>query len=226
MNEKLLNKKNSLLVLSTKLGQHVDDIPFMYPDEVFTNYLTRNLAKQALNLKVDDFTKLRLHSVCNIPFNKDGRTAEEYAIDLIYGWFVEDLMLEFLLGKGFKVTKTGADKDRDFLPAGKIKTDMDLEITYNGNTKSYDIYFDSQGYWNKTDRIDFRESKWKALEKHNAGVICVSNFGFALLDTNCEYTFGPNGAWGGKNCATVKGIKDKLVDIDVFLKQLKGNIID
>ena len=224
MNEKLLNKKTSLMVLSNTLGLHIDDLPYMYPDEVFTNYLTKKLAKQALNLNIDDFTVDRLNKVCNIPFNKDGRTAAEYAVDLIYGWFVEDMMYEFLMGKKFKVKKVGADKDRDFLPAGKIKTDLDLEITYGKNTKKYDIYFDSQGYWNKTDKIDFRESKWKALQKENAGVICVSNYGFMIIDTNNEHTFASNPAWGGKNCATIKGIRDNLVDVNTFIKNLKQNL--
>lgn len=224
MNEKLLNKKNSLLALSMKLGLHADDLPYMYPDEVFTTYLTKNLAKQALNLHIDDLTVDRLNKVCNIPFNKDGRTAAEYAIDLIYGWFAEDLMYEFLLGKGIKVEKVGADKDRDFLPAGKIKTDLDFKITHSKKSKNYDVYFDSQGYWTKTDKIDFRESKWKALSKENSGVLCISNQGFAVMDTNHEYTMRSNPAWGGKNCATITGIKDKLVDVETFIKQLKKNV--
>lgn len=212
------------MLLSMKLGQHMDDLPFSYPDETFQTHLTRKLAKQALSLKIDDFTVERLNSVCNIPFNKDGRSAAEYAIDLIYGWFVEDMVYEFLLQKGFEVEKTGSDKEREFLKSGKIKSDIDLNLSYKSKTKSFDVYFDSQGYWQKTDKIDIRESKWKEIEKTDSGIICVSNQGFAIIDAGTEYTLGPNSAWGGKTCATIKGIRNKLVDIDTFILDLKKNI--
>lgn len=222
--EKLLAKRDSLKLLSVRLGQHLDDLPYAYPDEVFQTHLTRRLARQAINLRIDDFTVQKLNTVCNIPFNKDGRSASEYAIDLIYGWFVEDMIYEFLLQNNFGVVMTGTDKERQFLKSGKIKSDIDLEVSHNMRRKGFDVYFDSQGYWKKTDKIDIRESKWKEIERTNSGIICVSNEGFAIVDAGTQYILGPNSAWGGKNCATIVGIREKLVDVDQFLINLKNNI--
>jgi hypothetical protein len=225
-NDKLLAKRNSLKALSVKLGQHLDDLPYYYPDEVFSTKLTRKLVKQSLNLRIDDYTIDRLNTVCNIPFNKDGRTAAEYAIDLIYGWLVEDMVAALLEQKGFAVEKTGVDREREFLKSGKIKSDIDLSVRHEDSVKekSFDVYFDSQGYWKKTNRIDIRESKWKEIEKTSSGVLCISNDGFAIIDAGSEYTFGPNSSWGGKNCATIKGIRDNLVELPEFLILLKNNI--
>lgn len=222
--EKTRAKAQSLRLLSTKLGVHVDDLAFAYPEEQFTTFLTRRLVQQALAGKVDDLTEKRLTEVCNIPFNKDGRSAAEYAFDLIYGWLVEDMMYDFLMSNKFIVEKTGVDKDREFLKSGKIKSDIDLTVKWGRHTKGYDVYFDSQGYWNKNNKIDIRESKWKEISRTGSGMICVSNYGFAIIDAESEHTFGPNSAWGGKYCATINGIKDKLVDIPEFLVQLKNNI--
>jgi hypothetical protein len=224
VNDKLRAKRDSLFLLSEKLGIHVDEIPFMYPDQVFDKSLTRKLAQQALNLTVDDFHSERLDKLCDIRFNRDARTAAEYAIDLIYGWFVEDLVLEYLQLKGFKVKKQGVDKDREFLPNSKIKSDIDLEVFVGKASRLFDVYFDSQGYWQKNNKLDIRESKWKELEKTNSSVLCISNFGFGIIDSSSEHTFGPNPLWGGKNSATIKGIKDKLTDLDQFTKNIKEKI--
>jgi hypothetical protein len=220
-NKKLTAKRDSLISLCDLLGVSFNDIPFMYPDINFDNFMTRQLAQESLSLDVSTKHSNRLEKICNIPFNRDNRTATEYAIDLIYGWFAEDIVIEFLQMQGFDVERTGVDKEREFLSSGRIKSDLDISITVGKVTKSFDIYFDSQGYWSKTDKIDVRESKWKSLEKEGASIICASNSGFGIIDSSIEYTFGPNPLWGGKNCATVKGIKSKLVSPEVFIKDLK-----
>lgn len=224
MNEKLRSKRDSLLLLSMKLGLHVDDIPFMYPDEVFDRKLTRQLAKQALQLKISEANAKRLDELCDIKYNRDSRTPVEYGVDLIFGWLAEDLMFEYLMNNRFKVRRTGVDRDREFLMSKQIKTDLDLEITTSHGTRSFDVYYDAQNYWQKNDKMDVRESKWKELGKENASIICISNAGFAIIDSSTEHTFAPNPLWGGKNCATIKGIKDKLVSPEEFLKELKEKI--
>lgn len=211
-------------MLAEKLGMSIDEIPFMYPDEKFSTKLTKDLATQALNLKMDKFHSSRLEQLCNIKFNRDNRTEVEYAIDLIYGWFVEDLISEYLQGKGFKVQLSGVDREREFLSSGQIKSDLDLHVSRGGKTRYFDVYFDSQNYWEKNNKMDVRESKWNTIMKENASIICVSNAGFAIIDGDSEHTFAPNPLWGGKKCATIKGIKSQLVDIDTFIGLLKSKI--
>lgn len=196
----------------------------MYPNETFVNYLTMSLADQALYLQVSEEYSKKLESLCNISYNRDARTPVEYAIDLIFGWIVEDVVIEYLLLNGFNVEKIGADSERVFLSSGNITTDNDVRIEYSGKSKEFDIYFDSQGYWTKYDKIDIRESKWKSITKDGISIICVSNQGFAIIDSDSEYSFGPNPLWGGKNCATIKGIKSQLVDLESFIVLLKSKI--
>ena len=224
INEKLVAKRASLRLLGDTLGVYLDDLAFMYPNEVFKDSLTQRLAKSAIDLRLTDLDYKKLDELCNISFNKDSRSSVEYGIDLIYGWLAEDMVNEFLAKNGFAVKKSGVDKDRKFLKSSNIKSDLDISVGFNGVWKSYDIYFDSGGYWNKYNKMDVRESKWKELEKTGAAMICVSNYGFMLVDTSSEHTYGPNGAWGGKNCATIKDIKDKLTDPFDFLIKLKDHI--
>ena len=196
----------------------------MYPNEAFVNYLTKALAEQALALDISEEYSRRLESLCNITYNRDARTPVEYAIDLIYGWMIEDALIEYLLQNNFEVEKMGADSERVFLKSGKITTDIDVNITCGGMSKMFDIYFDSQGYWTKYDKIDIRESKWKSVSKDGISIICVSNQGFAIIDSDSKHSFGPNPLWGGKNCATINGIKSQLVEKDQFIGLLKSKI--
>ena len=99
-NKKLIDKRDSLIRLAKKVGVDYETIPFMYPRESFDRVLTYQVALEAFKLDMSPEHQERLNDICNIPFNRDNRSAAEYAIDLIYGWFAEDIIIEFLLSKG------------------------------------------------------------------------------------------------------------------------------
>ena len=223
-NQKLIDKRDSLIRLAEKVGVDYETIPFMYPRGSFDRMLTYQVALEAFKLDMSPEHQERLNDICNIPFNRDNRSAAEYAIDLIYGWFAEDIIIEFLLSNGFDVIRTGIDREREFLSSGRIKSDLDIMVTHKENARYFDIYFDSSNYWDKTDKIDIRESKWNMIIKEDSSIICISNAGFGIIDAGSEYTLGPNPLWGGKNCATVKGIKSQLTDVDKFIIELKKKI--
>lgn len=224
LNEKLLAKRNSLRLLADSVGIFLDDIPFQYPNEVFTDRLTEGLAKQAINLRLSDLNYKKLNELCSITYNRDVRTAVEYGIDLIYGWLAEDIVYHFLIKNGFYVVKNGVDKERAFLKNSNIKSDLDVVVGHSKKSRMYDIYFDSNGYWNKYNKMDIRESKWKEIHKQNAGVICISNFGFAVIDGSSEHTLAPNGAWGGKMSAKIEGVRELLMPPQDFVVSLKEHI--
>ncbi len=213
-------KRDSLYQLARTLEVDLDAIPYNYPNEPFTDHLTQKVANQALDFEMDTEVYNQLSELCNMTYNRDIRSAGDYGVDLIYGWLAEDIIIDFLRSKDFQVEMQGVDSQRYFLAMGEIKSDIDLSITKGSNTRNYDVYFDSQGYWNKTDRLDLRESKWNELSKTGAGVLCISNYGFAVVDSTSNYTMRPNPLWGGKMCATVEGIKTLLVDKDAFLEVL------
>ena len=223
-NKKLIDKRDSVIRLAEKVGVDANTIPFLYPRGKFDRKLTYDVAKGALELDMSKEHQKRLDEICNIPFNKDNRTATEYAIDLIYGWFVEDIFADFLQMNRFDIVKTGIDREREFLSSGRIKSDLDMLITFNSRSRYFDIYFDSSDYWQKTNKIDIRESKWNTILKEDSSIICVSNAGFGIIDAESDYTLGPNSLWGGKTCATVLGIKDKLLSVDDFIVELKNRL--
>lgn len=209
-------KRDSLYQLARTLGVDLDAIPYNYPNEPFTDHLTQKVANQALDFEMDTEVYNRLSELCNMTYNRDIRSAGDYGVDLIYGWLAEDIVVEYLKSNDFEVEMQGVDSQRYFLSSGQIKSDIDLLISKDGRSRNYDVYFDSQGYWNKTDRLDLRESKWNELTKSGAGVLCISNYGFAVVDATSNYTMRPNPLWGGKMCATIEGIKVLLVSKDDF----------
>lgn len=222
--EKNIRKSEAVKQLAASLG--VSGVIANYPKEEWTGRLNYNVALQAATLMFTEETLNILAEVGNIGFNRDNRKAADYALDLIYGWMVEDIIIAYLTQQGFTVSKTGADFERRFLKSGAIKSDLDVEISINGKSVQYDIYFDSNGYWAKYDKVDIRESKWNTLVKNNAAMICVSLEGVAIIDTNTEHTIAPNGAWGGKNSATIKGIKSQLKHAHSLTQSLTEHIGD
>jgi len=220
--DKLINKANTVQLLAETLG--VTGIIAAYPKEEWNGRLNYSIAKQAATLMITDETWNILSEVGNIGFNRDSRSAAAYALDLIYGWIVEDIVIAYLKSNGFTVTKTGADNDRRFLKGGAIKSDLDIEIVLNGKAVKYDIYFDANGYWAKYDKIDIRESKWNTLVKQNASMLCISLEGVAIIGTDTEHTIAPNSAWGGKNSATIKGIKAQLKHAHSLTQSLTDHI--
>lgn len=215
MNSKLKAKTEAVKTLAESLK--VNGVIDSYP-HTNDNGLTRKIALEAITLNLSPSTETLLSNAGNISYVKDNRSATAYILDLIYGWFVEDIIIAHLKEEGIEVKLVGADAKRQFLKSGSISSDLDIEVTYpNGNTERFDIYFDSNGYWAKYNKIDIRESKWKTLVKHNAAMICISNEGVAIIDTNTEgVVIAPNNAWGGKPSATITNIKHKLQHISTL----------
>ena len=220
--DKNIRKSEAVKQLAASLG--ISGIIASYPKEEWTGRLNYSVALQASTLMFTQETLDILSEVGNIGFNRDNRKAADYALDLIYGWMVEDIIIAYLTQKGFTVNKTGVDFERRFLKSGAIKSDLDIEIIKSGKSVQYDVYFDSNGYWAKYDKVDIRESKWNTLVKNNAAMICVSLEGVAIIDTNTDHTIAPNGAWGGKNSATIKGIKGQLKHAHSLAQSLTEHI--
>lgn len=224
ISDKIIRKAEAINTLAASLG--VTGVIANYPKEEWSGRLNYSIAKQAATLMLTQKTLNILSEVGNIGFNRDSRKAYEYALDLIYGWMVEDIIIAYLTDNGFSVNKVGADHERRFLKQGAITSDLDIEIITASKSVKYDVYFDSNGYWAKYDKIDIRESKWNTLVKNDAAMICVSLEGVAIIDTNTDHTIAPNGAWGGKNAATVKGIKSQLKHAHSLVQSLTDHIGD
>jgi hypothetical protein len=68
------------------------------------------------------------------------RLPEEYFSELLAGWFIEDVLIEKLKNKGFKINQTGIDTNRKILfRRPKNMGDADINIEYNGYKYSIEL---------------------------------------------------------------------------------------
>lgn len=61
--------------------------------------------------------------------NKDHRTFESYAQDLVASWLYEDTLLFYMQKYGLRVNLNGADQGREILKSEKISTGADYFVT-------------------------------------------------------------------------------------------------
>jgi hypothetical protein len=218
--QQLINKRDAVILLASQLG--VKGVISSYPKTGKTNQLTYKMAIEAINLTVSKETIDFLEAHCNIPFAKDGRSSAEYGLSLIYGWFIEDIIVKWLKDNGLTVNKIGSDCNREFLKAGNITTDLDIEVINpkTGKSEKFDIYNDSRDYWVKNNKMDVRENKWNALIRDSAAMLCISSSGFAIIDSKMPHTMAQNPLWGGKMSATILGVKDMLKSPQEALQSL------
>jgi hypothetical protein len=216
------SKKDFIFLLASKLDSPIYDITAQYPNEPFTTRLTSGLAQDALLDRVSEEDKQKLSQLCDLIDFKDARTPYEYGLDLIFGWIVEDILIRYLKENGLVVIQNGIDLDREFLTAPKITTDADITI----NGKHYDIYYDSKGTWQTENSMDVRESKWNKLKTQNGAILCISDSGFAIVETKNENPgVWENYRWGFKRAVSINGMKERLLpNAEQFVKLLKDNL--
>jgi hypothetical protein len=222
--QQIINKRDAVLRLANQLG--VDGVIKAYPKKASASQLTHKIALEAIKLDLTSETVAFLEANCNIPFAKDNRSSSEYGLSLIYGWFIEDIIVKWLEDNRFTVNKIGADSQRVFLKARNITTDLDIEVTntITGKTEKFDIYNDSRDYWVKNDKMDVRENKWNALVNHSAAMLCISSAGFAIIDTTMPHKMAQNPLWGGKMAATIQGVKKHLKTPQEALQSLSDRL--
>lgn len=94
---------------------------------------------------------------------KDRRTNEEYALDLILGWAVEDAMRDiFNETLHLNTSLNSADKNREFLTSPKAASDF---IIYHNDQELYvEIISDYTGFWRNNLRVHLRDDKYLNLK--------------------------------------------------------------
>jgi hypothetical protein len=225
--EKLRQRVAGLTRIQAHLQSSLEKVLHEY---IGTNFKNTTIDKEsffreclALNLSGD--SEGLLFEKCRLNFHRDARSAIEYGLDLVFGWLSEDLLLDALRRKGFTVELSGEDRHREFLSPGDIGTSSDFCIEVNGEKRPLEIVFSWNGYWEKTNTWDIRESKFRHLTKLGEESLCLgvelpSLKGF-LIDMKHEKTsctMRPNPAWGNKNCYTLTGIRSKLININLVME--------
>ena len=95
--------------------------------------------------------------------HRDRRTPIEYGQDLVASWLFEDSLVQSLSNCGLKVSLSGADCNREILSNTNVSSNSDCLVTLNGVSVQLEIMCDYTGYWERTGRIDLRDSKYQKL---------------------------------------------------------------
>lgn len=130
--------------------------------------------------------------VISCTHNKDERSFEDYAKDLVASWIFEDTLLYYLKKYGLDIKLNGTDVKREILSNSNIRTDSDYVIRFNSKQRDAELITSYTNYWNLNNRIDLRDNKYLKLKESNSLVICVDLYNkvFFVLDlnkTNAKY---------------------------------------
>lgn len=217
---KLETKRNAVIQAFEMFDIDKERVLLEYPNENLDRKATRKLVVECMNMRISKANEERLNEICSTQFSKESRTPAEYAMNLVYGWLIEDIVYIWLIEKGYSVDKTGADKDREFLSGNKISAGEDLSV----NTKAVDIFCDMDGYWSKNNTMDIRMSKYNKL-KNDGFIIGISpKFGqVTVIDLKNEKDIEVrnNPLWGGREVATLSGVSSKLFSVKDLDKMLR-----
>jgi len=114
---------------------------------------------------------------------RDKRTVEEYAKDLVSSWVYEDTLLSYLKDS-FEIDLFGADKERKILSNSKVSNDSDFCIEKSGKLVSVELVNSYTNYWKSHQRIDLRDNKFEKLQSKKAILLCIDiyNKEFYLFD--------------------------------------------
>ncbi len=110
---------------------------------------------------------------CN--HNKDSRTINAYAQDLIGSWIFEDYLLYKLVESGLKIKLSGADQERKLLYNKKVSAGSDYYVEGENNNGYLELMNDYTGFWEKAKKGHLRDSKYNSM-LNKVGEHCKSLF--------------------------------------------------
>lgn len=148
---------------------------FQYQGQKFpgTDISKTQLFSNIIIGSISDEQSKYLDSVCSLP-NRDSRTPQEYARELVISWLLEDATEMLFLQGGVKIIKNGSDKNREFLNDGNITSDADNKIRFNNQTRNMEVIYDHTGFWKREGKIDLRHNKHNHLKQMEALLFCLS----------------------------------------------------
>lgn len=140
-----------------------------------------NYSQSNIYILENNFEKLQIEysdvwkSLQSCKHQRDKRTIEEYAKDLVSSWVYEDTILIYLKDN-FEIELYGADRERNVLPSSKVSTDSDFCLKKNDELISVELVNSYTNYWKAYQRIDLRDNKFEKLKKKQALLICIDIF--------------------------------------------------
>jgi len=165
----------------------------LFKKELWQVAIELNYSKENVLILQNNFYELEqtypkvLSNLRSCIHQRDKRTIEEYAKDLISSWIYEDIILNYL-SKKFNIKLYGTDRNRNILQNNKISSDSDFCITKNKKFYNIELVNSYTNYWKKFQRIDLRDNKFENLRNKQALLICIDiyNKEFYLIDLKNE----------------------------------------
>jgi len=128
--------------------------------------LAVNLLKDELTNEHIDYLEEKLGDLEHL---KDQRSDPEYALELVMGWLIEDVILD-ILSDEHDVSRGSADSEREFLASPDATAD--LEVNVEGEEVPIEITQDYTGFWQrKGESSNLRDNKFKNLIDEGALIL-------------------------------------------------------
>jgi len=199
-----VDKISKLQKFCSIIGYNLDDFLLKYQGVKIpkTNLDKHDLFKNLILHNLTDEQNSYIKHICNLP-NRDSRTPQEYAKDLVISWLVEDIIQDYL-----NLKSNGADKDRVFLHSRQIKYDSD----FMAGDRLLELYVNFTNYWTKTRQIDLRMDKYSHLVEKKSLLLGIAfeDLKFYLIDfgkSDIPFYENYNYFWK-KKCYTCKKFND------------------
>lgn len=119
---------------------------------------------------------------------RDGRTKEQYAKDLIASWIFEDTFLKELINAKLNINLNGSDKERKILSSYQTQTTSDYILKKEQKERNIELMCSYTNYWKNTKKLDLRDDKYNKMVSKKVLLLCVDMYNkeFFIIDIkNC-----------------------------------------
>lgn len=165
--------------------------------------------------------------------NRDRRSAERYAQDLVASWVLEDYVISMITDNDLKLKLSGADKNRKILPNTSVRSDSDYIALYKGEEVNIELACDYSNYWKIKKKIDLRDKKYQKLVDSQSLLLGISilskNFFIADFRKPIKAQYiSCHSPFGGKPAYSIDfkeaGIKFHDLNDENIIKEIKRTI--
>jgi len=227
-------RRRGLLSLCSQLEISLEVLLDKYTGKRFSNTLLmkKDFFTDIVNHKLTKENIDFLEQHCSYSFHKDSRASVDYGIDLAIGWLAEDAVLQKLSELSFFVDSSGNDANREYLTQDQIGTQADFILKLDGKDLEVELVISWNNYWQKSNRLDLRDSKFKRLSNGKINSILIgfepmtSNFFISSVEVMKKHFYWrENPAWGNKGVYTLDAIHKFMKPISMFKREYLLNFL-
>lgn len=230
---KVTNQEKSSMIrtLSSQLGVDMPSVMVKYSDQYFKDSSINKLEffREVVMDTLSGPSKTFLTEHCDLPFFRDRRSPVDYGVELAFGWIIEDVILYAIASEGIDIEMQGLDQAREYLESNNISSRSDYKINIASGTKSLELVTSWGDYWQSTDTLDLRKTKYNNMVTKVEGTIVLGveaptqkGFVFDMADVKDAFVVRDNPAWGGKPAYSLSGMSTRMLMVSDAIKQIKN----